>query len=381
MPMAKTAAANPSKPSAPRGVFIHPDKMVESGGGLPTGFIGEVVSINYAPYNYPSKSGVSASGGKYSLVAIVDIEPDPGQEENATLNPANLTPDGYVRSYIGAGSLLHFVPSDDGETPKGADFDGYRSLANGEPGSSVEPDELPLFCGEHVVPTPEILTAAGKKGEYPQLSKSSNLNHWMTCAIESGFVVPEDAISIHALVGMYGRWDRVPQRTRENLDAQNKAASTAAGTEGGQTRRKEILVLTEAMAKKAGAGTGAKAKPAAKPVIATPKAAVGAAAAAAEATPDSGEDDFESRLVDLIVGLAKASKTPSPGTIARSKIPGMLVNKLPGEEKTRMIGLVGRTEAGAAWLSAQEHAFIYTPAEMDADGKTIVPGTDLVTAV
>jgi hypothetical protein len=357
MPMAKKAAA-PATPSAPVGVFIHPDKMVESGGGLPTGFIGEVVGIDYAPYNYPSKSGVSASGGKYSLVAVVDILPDEGQEENATLSPANLTPDGYVRSFIGAGSLLHFVPSDDGVNPKGTDFAGYKSLANGEPGSSVEPDELASFSGEHVVPTPEVLAAAEKKGEYPQLSKSSNLNHWGTCAIDAKFIVPEDATSIHAFMGAYGRWDRVPQRKRENLDEQNKATSAVQGI---QARAKEILVLTEAMVKAKGAQKGAKAA-GAKAASAAPTGATGAAGAAAPAA-GAGADDFESRLVAQIVAIAAASKD---NTTPRSVLPGKMLKLFQGEEKTRMIALCGKNPEAFAWLAAQEGAFIY-----DADADTV----------
>jgi hypothetical protein len=371
MPMAKPAAKPVAAAAAPVGVFIHPDKMVESGGGLPTGFVGEVVAADYAPYNYPSKAGVSASGGKYSLVAVVDILPDDGQEGNATLNPANLTADGYVRSYVGAGSLLHFVPSDDGITPKGADFDGYRSLALGESGSSVEPDELPQFLGEHVVPTPDVLVAAEKKGEYPQLSKSSNLNHWATCAIESGFTVPEDATSIHAFIGMYGRWDRVPQRTRENLDKANAAAATAAGGDGSQARRKEILVLTEAMTKKSGGAAAKKAPP--KATMATPKAPAPASSGTpATTSTDAGTgdgSDFEARLVAQIVELASASTKPAAGTIARSMLPGKLLGKFPGDEKTQMIALVGKSDDAKAWLSAQETAFIYDP---DADTVTAV---------
>src|ERR1700688_1301751 len=123
MPMAKPAAKPAASAPPPRRfVSLDPDKMVEGGGGLPTGFVGEVVALSFIPHNYLNKAGVSMSQGKYSLAVMADILPDDGQEENATLVPANLTADGYVRSYIGAGSLTLFVPSDDGEEPKGADW-------------------------------------------------------------------------------------------------------------------------------------------------------------------------------------------------------------------------------------------------------------------
>jgi len=378
-PMAAKPSAKPSPSSPPprRFVSLDPDKMVEGGGGLPTGFIGEVVALSFIPHNYLNKAGVSMSQGKYSLAVMADILPDDNQGDNPTLTPANLTPDGYVRTYLGAGSLTLFVPSDDGVEPKGADWAGYESLAKGEPNSSVEPDEVPQFSALYVAPTPAVLETAKKKsGEdeygnpkvYPEMSKSTNLSHWLQCAKDAGAKeLVESAQSLADLVGLYGRWDRVPQHTRDNLDAANKAAS-GGGDTGAQTRAKEILVLTEAMVKKGGTGASkaAAAKPKAAPAKSAPTtpAAAGEAAAAAEGG-DGG--DFEARLVAAIVAKAAASKTPSAGTIERSKLPGSLLSTFKETGETnQLLAHTGKTPAAFAWLAEQTDHFIY-----DADADTV----------
>ena len=160
-------------------------KDMKEGGGLPSGFIGEVADASFEKWNYGSTS--------YGEVLALKLTIAPDDEEVNDGKP--------VEAYYSAGKLSFFAPSEDGEE---------------------ESDSGPF-----VVPT----------GTAKEMNLNTNLAMLVDALEKLGW--DEDLNDARVLIGIKAQWDRVPQKERAGLPA---SATGENNTE--QKRPKDILLPT-----------------------------------------------------------------------------------------------------------------------------------------
>lgn len=267
-----------------------------SAGGLPDDFDGTASKIRLVPWNY------SGNRQEYSLAVRVDITPD----EESGLDPFS--------QYYSAGDLHHFVPSLDGDTPAGGSADDYLALADGQ--ADISADEEADYEGVYAL-------AIGNK---VQLNNGSNWASFLQAAIDADKAVADlIGTDISTLEGLYGHWNRIPQKKRSGLRDQD------------DSKQKTILVLTEikpapksvAKGKSAGATTAAAGK------------ASSAKSTSKPATPATSEsdDDFTERFDAAIISLLSDADN---NTLTKGKLAAAMMKAFTDKsEKARAVKMAG----------------------------------------
>jgi hypothetical protein len=260
---------------------MNPDEMVTA--GLPDDFDGEITQVRLVPWDY------DGNVDHHVLAVRVTIQPE-GEDE--------------FEQHYSAGDLEYFVPSMDGETPV--------DLEEGE-GEELEG----VF--------------ALKVGRRDQLNNSTNWAHFIGAAIDAGFPVEDLGASVDCFEGVYGHFNRIPQKKRSGIVVE----------EGGQARARTILVLTE-MADKPKA-----AKPAAK---AAKKSAKKKAAASTE--------DLDEKLEEVLIeALAEAEEG-----LPKAKLPGLVIKAFSGAQKAKAVKRVSDVEfleSSESWEFDADEAMLY----------------------
>lgn len=250
-----------AKRKDPPGVAsMNPDNWVS--GGLMSDFWGEAVKARFVIWDYEGK-------GNRTLAVAVTIKPDEEDE--------------FVQ-YYSSGDPNAFKPSMDGKT---------------------ESEE-----GIYVIP----------QGEREALNSNTNWAHFTIAALDSGFPKGDLGAGCDWVEGVYGSWNRVPQRKRSGIVIE-------AG-EDGRPRGNEILVITEIGEKPAGVGVSA---------------ATGAGRAQRHAgTDDNSGGDLDARIVEALL-TALATDAHAEG-IPKKKIGGVVIKAFKGAEKGKAVARVSSLE-------------------------------------
>lgn len=281
---------------------MHPDEMEQT--GLADDFSGVITKMRLIPWDY---GGKSESYG-WTLAAECTIRPDDDFVDDFG--------EEVVEHYT-AGSLDHFVPSNDGENPVDIDADDPE-------------DREGVF--------------ALQVGRYTRLNRGTNYAHWLGALRDAGY--PDESFTANTsdFEGIHAHFNRIAQKKRSGIVVE-------AG--GESNRERTILVVTELK------GTGVKpsskaskksskkssGKPAAKP----------AAKAAAE---ESSDDDFDSRLSAAIVEALDGQDEGVP----RNKLTAAVLKQFKGKEKSQAIKTLGNTEfleGSDLWVFDADESVLY----------------------
>lgn len=269
-----------------KAVSFNPDDLVQA--GLADDFDGEITEVRYVPWDYEGHLD------HHILAARVTIVPD---EDSGF--------DEFTQHYS-AGDLQYFLPSVDGENPV-----------------DLEAEDEEEMAGRFVVPV----------GRRESLANSSNWAQFVIAAVEAGF--DKDSITSDAATfeGTRGHFNRVAQQKRSGIQVE----------EGGDSKRREILVLTEVEATKVKKKGKAAPKKAAKP-----KAKAKAKPKASKAD-DDGDDDLDERLSGVVLeALAEADDM----TLSKAKLPALVIKAFDGAEKAAAVKRVSTPdflESNDAW--------------------------------
>lgn len=239
-----------STKAQPEITLINMDVDTFTQGGLADDFDGRAVKIRAVPWDY------DGSIDHYILAVAVDFEP----AEDSGLEP-------FTQMYS-AGDLNAFVPVSADKT--------YVDLDNWEKGN-----EGGVYIGK---------AADGRK---ETMSASSNWALFLQALKDSGYEGKHNDLRLYE--GVYGHWNRVPQKDRKGLEKQ-------AGDSG---RQKTILVMTEYNKKETEAGQGGKTAStvsgASKKTNGGAKAAASKPADTSTSTSTSAEADPDATVTQLIV--------------------------------------------------------------------------------
>lgn len=246
---------------------MNPDNMAS--GGLMDDFDGTITKVRLVPWDYNGNIDHDV------LAAAVTIQPDEGDE--------------FTQHYS-AGDLESFMPSMDGKEPISGDDDDREGI---------------------------YALQVGKK---EQLNNNSNWAQFLKAAIDAGFDTSRMTAEVTFLEGVYGHFNRIPQKKRSGIVVTPRPGQKEAK----QDRPQEILVITEIKeAPKAakvtnGSGKAAPAKTSAKP--------------AGKAAKDDG-DDLDDRLAAVIVEAIEAAD----GVLLKTKLAGIAMKAFQGPEKAKAV--------------------------------------------
>jgi hypothetical protein len=258
---------------------MNPDNMLSA--GLADDFDGTIKQARLVPWDYDGNLD------HHILAVRLDIEPDEDQDQEP------------FSQHYSAGELDHFVPSLDGETP-----------------TDLESEDEEDWEGVYAL----------RVGRRQQLNNSSNWAHWVGATIDAGFPVEELEADVSCFEGLYGHWNRIPQRKRSGIVVEE---------EGG--RQRMILVLTE---------IHEKAKPKVGKSKAKDKSATKGKAAAKPVA-----DDLDERLSEVVLGAL----ADNDGTLPKTKLPGVVIKAFDGKEKAAAIKRV----ADVKFLGADDAAWTF----------------------
>lgn len=310
-----TAAAPPPPPEELSVASSNPDEMVQ--GGLMDDFDGLVTKARYCPWDY------NGTLDHHVLGVGVTIQPynENGEPEG----------DPFVQTYS-AGDLEQFAPSMDGKLP-------VDLQAESETGEEYE--------GIYAL----------RVGSKAQLNNNTNWAQYVMALLEAGFDRGLLTPAVTWLEGVFGHWNRIPQKKRAGL--------VQAESEG-QRRRNEILVITELKevptVKVAKPGPkGIVPKSPVPPVTAVPKGKTPVVQAAAEQVIEEAEaaaeavaDPFDAKLYDIV---AEAVTAAGEAGLAKGKLAGSVIRKVAGTEKAKAVKRVGEVDflesggnEGAQWV-------------------------------
>lgn len=268
----------------PRTVSFDPDQM--TGGGLPDDFTGTLAKCRVTLWNYDGKHP------EYLVFAKVWVTPDEGHGLDD-----DLLDDGQVVQHYSTGARL-------------ADF-----LPAGPDGEAVDADsEDPAdWEGTQLVAT----------GSREKLSKSSNWAFFVQQLKDLG-VDGVDFGDFRTLEGISGKWDRIPQPERKNLDTQRAREAQESGEE---RRRGEILCLTRYDGR-----------------VDTEKKSKGSKTKAESTKSDGGnsggdlDEAIETALVEALAEVKLEDGLP------KTKLPGVVMKAFEGSDKAKAVTRVMEAE-------------------------------------
>lgn len=282
---------------------MNPDNMLA--GGLKSDFDGLITKVRVVPWDY------NGNLDHHVLAVAVTIKPDDEPEE-------------FTQHYS-AGDLENFAPSKDGENPVPLDK------------KDAEPEEL-----EGVY--------ALKVGKKDGLSNSSNWAQFITAALDAGFKRESLAAAVTCFEGVYGHFDRIPQKKRSGLVRATPAA-------GDKARNNDVLVITEIKEAPATKGAAAAKTAAPKSPSASSKPA---AASTSPAAPTGAGGDLDAKLVEVVRGALKAAGDDG---LHKSKLPAAALKSLAAADKGKGVKRIVDGE----FLAGNEAVWVY-----DADSGTLI---------
>lgn len=283
--MAVKAKATKTTTSSSKVAMMRPDAM--SSAGLADDFDGLITQARLLPWNYPTDAKPEGSIDHHILGVRISITPD----EDSGFQP-------FTQVYS-AGELEHFVPSMDGETP--VDLDG---------------DDESEMEGVYAL----------RVGKKENLNNSSNWAHFLTALHDASFPLEEMDADVRFLEGLYGHFNRVPQKKRSGIVGQGQSS-------GGEQRQREILVVTEIKERrdlsKAAKSTSAKTGAGKAKGAGTSKATATATAA------DNGSTDLDETLIAAIVAAAQKA---DENVLPKSKLSSIAIKAFAaGGDKTKAV--------------------------------------------
>lgn len=264
----------------PAGVAsMNPDDMVSA--GLPTDFDGEIIQVRLTAWDY------DGTRDEHSLACRVTIRPDEdsGFEE--------------FQQHYSAGDLKFFVPADE---------DGNQV--------DLESDDVSDWDGIY----------ASAVGSREALSNSSNWAHFLFAAIDAGFKGVEP--NVDCLEGVRGHFNRIPQKTRSGIVVEET---------GGETRTREILVLTEVTGQAKSASTS-KSKSTKK-------------TSAKKVAPADDDGELDDQLTAMVVKALEAAE----GQILKRALPAIAMKAFDGSEKAVAVKRV----SDVGFLVGREDSWVF----------------------
>lgn len=306
-------------------VSRHSSMVQGGGGGLPTGFHGEIESLNPVVWYQPKRGGE----GTYDPVTAMRmvIVPLDDQPDDAVLPEAYLKEhDGKVVNYFKAARLGDFVPSLDNEEPV-----------------DVEATDEDETAGNFLIPTDNMWDRYERAGgtESPQLNNNTVWAEFVEKAEIAG--VPDellDSNDYQVWAGGKFRFDRVPQKDRPGL--------VQEPGEDGKVRKNMLLAITEVLEEekpkrgagaKAGAAKGAATK--GKPASAAKKPTK-----QVEVEEEEEESDEDESTVDSLVtaALVAALKKAPKKTMDRDDLTSIAIKAVDRKQKAEALNLVTSDE-------------------------------------
>lgn len=275
---------------------MNPDNMAS--GGLKDDFDGEVLKARLVPWDYDGNID------HHILAVALTIKPDEDDEP-------------FVQHYS-CGELEQFVPSMDGETPV--------DLHNGE-GEALE--------GIYAL----------RVGRKEQMNNNTNWAHFIGASIDAGFPKSSIGAAVSFIEGVYGHWNRIPQKKRSGIITQ------PAGTDNNKKRSNDILVITEIRERTNGTRPGPT-----KAAAARPAAAKTASTAAPTATAAGSLDD---RLRVVVTEAVLASD----GGLRKASLAALAIKSFQGSDKAKAVKRVSEIE----FLESSE-TWVF-----DSDSATLLP--------
>lgn len=310
--MAKTAV----KGKAPSAVAsMNPDNMAQA--GLMDDFDGMIEKVRLVPWDY------NGNIDHHILAVAVTIRPD-GEEP-------------FTQHYSAGAELDQFAPSMDGEESVDLDANDPESLEG-------------VF--------------ALRVGSKEQLPNNSNWAHFIRALIDAGFDAGQLAADVRFAEGVYGHFNRIPQKKRSGI-----VVTPPAGGATEKKRNNDILVVTELKDAPKGTGTTSKGAAPAKANPATGSTAKGVAKKAApveqeeEEVQETGDrDELDTALVALI--QEAVGKAGDDGLL-KGKLAPLALKGLPGPLKAKGVKRIS------------DNAFLETLGEadgvmFDADSGTLM---------
>lgn len=315
-PIIKKKPATPTSAPVLAVAGLRPDQMIQA--GLMDDFDGLVQKARFVPFDYNGTIDPPVLGVQLT------IKPDDG--------------DAFEQTYS-AGDLNNFVPSMDGIHP--CDLD-----------SEDAEDHEGIY--------------ALRVGKKDGLNNNSNFAQFQTALIESGFDPDQLQPNVDSLEGLYGHWNRIPQKKRSGIQQ-------AAPEEGQKARNKDVLVITEI--KDAPAATGKKTAPSAKPVAAksSPVGKKAPAPVEPEEDTDTTEEVEETELSPLDTALrvivTKAVTAAGDDGIEKAKLVPLALKGLSGPDKAKGVKRVASDEflsdESAPWLYDAESGTLFAAPEAE----------------
>ena len=307
------------KGKAEENLMVGMDESEFVAGGLPTDFDGLVTEARTAIWNYDN-----GNGPKMSKVYDADGN-EVGEEPLFTLAVrATIQRDGEpdIVTYWSAGDPASFAPSMDGKTPSAVDEAG---------------------CSEGV-----YFIRVGSKSA---LNNNTNYAQMLQALADAESQAPhlkrQRSPDIRFLEGLYGHWERIPQKKRAGVvkpEAEGKKAFAA-----------EVLVCTQIKAAPVGKKAAAKAPPAVAPK-----------AGPAKPTASSGSGSATDLSGKLQAIVQQAALDAGDDGIAKGKLAGKVLKDatLTQPEKAKGVPMITSSEFLEAGMEAEKWVF-------DADTGTV----------
>lgn len=321
----KPAAAAAPTPAAStvRRASSNPDTMVSA--GLASKFWGTLIRSWYRPEKY----GKGPKAGKWYAAHYYSIQAD----------DSSLGKDGIVTERTRVADLTQWVPSMDGETPAGCDFDDYTDLANGR--GEIPAGEIENFEGVYL-----IGHATGTQSGLPRGTKHEQ---WVKAAKDCGIPVSLMGEDIRWPEGVRAYWDRMPYTTQDGKPLPVE--------EGQEARSNDTLVMVEVdKASLAGGGASAVTKAAATPApAAATKAAPKPAATstkAAGAAASNGDLDarIEAAIFEVVVEHGAVNADTGLVEFHKNEVATKVADRFEKLEKAKAVGKLRDN----GWMTSRE---------------------------
>lgn len=289
---------------------LDPDDFIDT--GLVDEVYAEVTLSRLEPYNY------GGNQSKYSLALHLELEGF-GESEDVKIPPV----------YYSAGDLNLFVPSMDGYEPAGLTVEQYQDLASGE--GSLDDDEIADCQGIY----------AYQVGKYDNISKSTNLHHFLTALRQAGFDKEKLASGdFSEIEGLKAFWTRQPQRSRKGMKSGEGEADSSSDN---GDRKKTILLPMDIIKDKAGKGkssaasTSTKAKTKARPAASDDDDEPEEEARPSKKSKPTTSSGLDSRVEELLTDAIDSSKSK---TLRRENLSAIIIKNLTGSDRANATKLV-----------------------------------------
>lgn len=309
-------------PEQQESLIVGMDESEFQAGGLATDFDGEVVEARTVIWNYDNGNGPRTTQVHDDEGNVIGEEPLVTLAVRITIKRDDDEPD--VVNYWSAGDVNNFQPSMDGKTPAPLDEAG---------------------CSEGIYFI--------KVGSKAQLNNNTNYAQALQALADAESQAPalkrQRTPSVQFLEGLYGHWERIPQRKRSGIvKPENEAKKKFPD---------EVLVCTVVKAKPAGSKVAGKIAPKAAP--AAPKAAPAKptpTTSSASTSANTGSESLDEKLIGIVM---QAALDAGDDGIAKGKLSKFVLADatLTQPEKAKGVPRVANTAFLEAGMEAEKWLF------------------------